>query len=68
MLYIKTSPTTGRTWHVGGGVPYFGDCGPVVEIQVDGHELQWLIAAMKAGAAEADKDYYQTVWGVKDAL
>ena len=65
MLSIKNVGNGKWTnWHVGKSLPDLYKFGRVVTIQADGHELTWLVRAIKCGADTATKEYYETVWGV----
>jgi len=69
MLVIKGRDDRWHQWHVGGGdIPH--PKGPVITIQADGHELQWLMNAIDHGFVHATKDYYRqvhhTVWEPED--
>ena len=64
MLAIKTyNDKTWQEWHVGDG-PLPDTTGYGVEIRADGHELTWLMDAIREGQAKATAQYFKETWGV----
>lgn len=57
--------TAGRngTWEM---APLPDTTGPVVTIQADGHELTWLMDAIREGKNKATIQYYKETWGITD--
>ncbi|MDE1766602.1 MAG: hypothetical protein KGI27_10090 [Thaumarchaeota archaeon] len=62
MLTIKGyKDAQARTWYVGD--PWPETTGYGVEIRADGHELTWLMDAIREGRAKATAQYYKETWG-----